>query len=378
MLRDRLATPVRILQALILGPHPPDATHPDFLRVVAVNSVVLLSGSSGLAFALFNTLVIGTAEVIPLIAVDLAIFLAAVVIGGYLRRTGNIRRTALATSIASFATLLALVTLTGGGDYFVLWAMLYPPLAFMLHGIRAGALFALAFLLALNAMAILGRDEWNHGQLDLVGLSNLLGASLLLTAIVALYELARWQVQQSLARIQEDFRQASIHDGLTGLFNRRHFDEVLPNELARLSRDSRRLAILLLDVDRFKQYNDALGHPAGDRVLVRLAEALTALFRRAEDQVFRVGGEEFAILCRVSDEQDAARAAESVRAAVEALRLPTASGEPSHITVSVGVAVFAPGLRLGAEAAYAQADRALYSAKRQGRNRVGWLREDAG
>ena len=361
---------MRLLRDLVLGPHAVDSAHPDFLRVVAVNSLVLLSASSGLAFALFNALVVGTAQVVPLIAFDLAIAVAAVAVGSYLRRTGDVRRSASAASMASFVTLLALVGLTAGGEYFILWAMLYPPLAFMLHGIRAGAGFAIAFLLALNTMAMLGSGSWNHGQLGLVALSNLLGASLLLTAIVALYEVARHQVQQTLCRAQDDLRQASIRDGLTGLFNRRHFDHLLPRELARISRDSRRLAVLLLDVDRFKEYNDARGHPAGDRVLISVGEALAGLFRRGEDHVFRVGGEEFAVLCRVRTEADAVRAAESVRAAVEALRIPAAAPANGPITVSVGVAVFEPGDRSGAETAYARADRALYSAKREGRNRV--------
>ena len=120
MQRHRFAPPVKILLALLLGPKPLEPAHPDFLRVVAVNSIVLLSAGSGLAFAVFNTLYIGTADVIPLVAFDLTIFLAAVAVGGYLRRTGDVRRIAVATSAISFLTLLTLLALTAQGDYFIL------------------------------------------------------------------------------------------------------------------------------------------------------------------------------------------------------------------------------------------------------------------
>ena len=336
------------------------------MRVAAVNGAVLLCGTAGLAFALFNALAIGPAEVLALIAFDLATFFAAACVGTYLWRTGDVRGSALATSTISFVALLALVGLTAGGDYFILWAMLYPPLAFMLHGTRGGALAAGAFLLALYGLAFLGRHRWDGGQRSLVALSNLVGSGLALTAMVAVYEAARRHVQRSLAATQEQLRQASIRDGLTGAYNRRHFDQVLPTEMARAGRESRRLALLLLDVDHFKDFNDRHGHPAGDRALIAIAQTLERLFRRAEDLVFRVGGEEFAVLFRVARDDEASYAAESVRGAVAAL--PMEAG--SNMTVSVGLALVAPQRGAVPDEVYARADRALYRAKRAGRNRV--------
>lgn len=338
------------------------------MRVAAVNGAVLLCGSAGLAFALFNALAIGTAKLLPLIAFDLATFFAAACIGTYLWRTGDVRGSAIATSAISFVALLGLVGLTAGRDYFILWAMLYPPLAFMLHGIRGGCLAAGAFLVALFAMAFLDRQGGDHGQLSLVALSNLVGSVLVLTAVVAVYEAAHRHMQRSLAASQERLRQASIRDGLTGAYNRRHFDQMLPREMARAGRESRRLALLLLDADHFKDFNDRHGHPAGDRVLISIARTLERRFRRAEDLVFRVGGEEFAVLFRVARDEEAVQVAESVREAVAAL--PMQADGKGPVTVSAGLAVVAPRPMASPEEVYARADRALYRAKRAGRNRV--------
>ncbi len=166
-------------------------------------------------------------------------------------------------------------------------------------------------------------------------------------------------------RMQELQRQAS-HDPLTGLKNRRRFDEDLRTELARSRRDKSVGAVLMLDLDNFKQVNDTLGHPAGDRVIVDVAGVLSGRMR-GTDVVARLGGDEFAVVlprCELDEAEDLADAiAKSIR-----LHTPPSEASPP-ITVSIGVATFGPQSG-GFEEVLSAADNALYEAKRAGRDTV--------
>ena len=169
-----------------------------------------------------------------------------------------------------------------------------------------------------------------------------------------------------LVQLREQLRQQALSDGLTGLCNRRHFNELAEKELARARRHRHSTALLMLDIDHFKRINDAHGHPQGDRVLQRVAELLRQQLRR-EDTAARVGGEEFALLLPRTDREAAQVLAERVRLAVRGLTelLPGGSG----ISCSLGVAICAQGDdRL--EQLYARADAQLYLAKQGGRDRV--------
>jgi diguanylate cyclase (GGDEF)-like protein len=166
-------------------------------------------------------------------------------------------------------------------------------------------------------------------------------------------------------RMQELRRQAS-HDPLTGLKNRRRFDEDLRTELARSRRDKSVGAVLMLDLDNFKQVNDTLGHPAGDRVIVDVAGVLSGRMR-ATDVVARLGGDEFAVVlprCELDEAEDLADAiGKSIR-----LHTPPSEASPP-ITASIGVATFGPRSG-GFEEVLSAADNALYEAKRAGRDTV--------
>lgn len=160
-------------------------------------------------------------------------------------------------------------------------------------------------------------------------------------------------------------------DALTGLPNRRHFDELQTIEMRRTRREKMPLALLICDVDFFKAYNDRLGHVAGDECLQTVAHALQAGLIRAGDMVARIGGEEFAVLLPGADLEGATRVAERLRAKVQdcAIAHPQ-SAAASVVTVSIGLAVSHPEAPMEFDALYHLADEALYRAKEAGRNRV--------
>ncbi|WP_236033586.1 sensor domain-containing diguanylate cyclase [Belnapia mucosa] len=164
-------------------------------------------------------------------------------------------------------------------------------------------------------------------------------------------------------------------DGLTGVANRRSFDEAIGREWARCMEAGMPLSVILVDVDRFKAFNDHYGHPEGDACLRVVAATVGATIRRAADLVARYGGEEFAVLLPETEMEGAHAVAERLRAEVEALALPHAGclEEGGMVTVSVGVATIQPAscrAARGPEALIGAADRALYAAKQAGRNQV--------
>lgn len=162
-------------------------------------------------------------------------------------------------------------------------------------------------------------------------------------------------------------------DGLTGLANRRHFDEMLDSEYRRAARGEAALSLVLIDVDFFKQYNDIYGHQAGDECLRQVAGVLSGLQRRPADLAARYGGEEMLMLLPATDSEGAARVAENIRAGIQALGIAHRSNPTGVVTVSAGVHT----LRTDGqhhmppmEELVGQADAALYQAKHGGRNQV--------
>jgi diguanylate cyclase (GGDEF)-like protein len=161
----------------------------------------------------------------------------------------------------------------------------------------------------------------------------------------------------------------SVTDPLTGAFNRRHFFVVGERRFAHALLAHEPVCVLLLDVDNFKAINDAHGHAAGDRVLIEVARACKASLRDA-DLLARYGGEEFVALLPATDLPQALLVAERVRASVAESYVVTDAGAAVQPTVSVGVAMLAGALR-SFDGLLAQADSAMYEAKRGGKNRVG-------
>jgi diguanylate cyclase (GGDEF)-like protein len=176
--------------------------------------------------------------------------------------------------------------------------------------------------------------------------------------------------QESLSRASEELSRLAAKDGLTGIANRRQFDERFAMEWRRALREGQAISLIMVDIDFFKHFNDALGHLAGDEALRKVAKTLEGSASRPADVTARYGGEEFAILLPGADEAGARWLAESARQRIEALGIehPDSAAGP-YLTVSVGVATARP-LGLARRDLLHAADSALYEAKRLGRNRV--------
>ena len=178
------------------------------------------------------------------------------------------------------------------------------------------------------------------------------------------------ETQQALEQANHELHLMSRHDPLTGLANRRHFDDIKETEFRRAMRAHSALSVLMCDLDDFKRYNDAYGHAQGDRCLVEVANCLGALFSRAGELLVRLGGEEFVVLLPNTDASQACALGERIRQAVWELNLPhAASSVADRVTMSVGVATLKHRSHKDFDALLHDADVALYHAK-DGRNRV--------
>jgi two-component system chemotaxis family response regulator WspR len=202
---------------------------------------------------------------------------------------------------------------------------------------------------------------------------------LVLLHFSALIRTGRWLGAQLVAMIESEHLMADAYtqlarlsamDGLTGIANRRAFDAALMSEWHRATRESTDLALLMIDVDFFKLYNDRYGHLGGDDCLRTIAGHVSRALLRGPDLAARYGGEEFAALLPGISEQGARDVADRLRADVEAARLPHAAAPLGHISVSIGVASLAPTPHDEPQSLVSLADNALYDAKRAGRNQV--------
>ncbi len=200
--------------------------------------------------------------------------------------------------------------------------------------------------------------------------------AVLCMATVALCLLLRQELAQRLAaqtaavQAAEKLSVLAATDGLTGLLNRRQFDVHLDREWRRATRDGLPLGLLLMDVDCFKSYNDAYGHPCGDKVLKLVAGCIQESLRRPLDLCARYGGEEFVVILPETELAEATMIAERIRDGVALANLPHSGSQFGCVTVSVGVAMAYPRPGEGEYSLVNDADRALYEAKLQGRNRV--------
>ncbi len=171
-------------------------------------------------------------------------------------------------------------------------------------------------------------------------------------------------------RARNQMRELAATDGLTGLYNHRRVRELLREEMRRAERYNRPLSVLMVDVDGFKSFNDAYGHPSGDELLRTVAHLLRSGVRTV-DRIGRYGGEEFIIVMPETHKDDAFLLAERLRSAMEQRAFMLVAGEEIHRTVSVGVASY-PEDGLNPQEVISRADEALYRAKNSGRNRVVW------
>ncbi|MFR0693167.1 diguanylate cyclase domain-containing protein [Enterobacterales bacterium AE_CKDN230030158-1A_HGKHYDSX7] len=230
------------------------------------------------------------------------------------------------------------------------------------HDFRPVEGYPLVFSVALPAAEIYEDWYWRAGLIGLLGLA--LDGAVIILAVIARRHMRRRDRQEAELRV------AASTDPLTGLNNRRSFDLRAAHEWSRYQRSGAPLAVMLMDIDKFKAYNDHYGHPAGDAALKTVAQVIASWSRRPADCPARFGGEEFVVLLGDSDEAAALELAEHIRADLQALAVPHEYGPLGVVTLSIGVASTSSCHAASWAELVEAADHALYQAKHGGRNRV--------
>ncbi len=179
------------------------------------------------------------------------------------------------------------------------------------------------------------------------------------------------KIQKELKEANKKLHQLTLRDGLTGIANRRAFDDYIKQEWQRAVRDKTFLSVILLDIDHFKLYNDTHGHQAGDRCLQKVAAALSGTIHRPADLAARYGGEEFAVVLPNTGAKGAGHVATLLQKAIIDLKIPHEMSPVAEVvTASFGVATVQPTVKTGHSHLIGLADQMLYQAKRTGRNRI--------
>jgi len=277
-----------------------------------------------------------------------------------------------------FIFLLAFTLVNENNNFGLIWSIFLPVVALLVMGGKQGIFIVLAFYLFLFSSAYVGIGIWENGHWQLIAFMRFFAASLSLSFILYFMEYSQELAEDKLSIIREKecdyidkLHSLSIHDPLTGLFNRRHLQDVFTKEFQTASRHKYYFGFFILDIDYFKQYNDTYGHLKGDTALCTLAEALKTYMRRSEDFVFRLGGEEFCGICVNEDKSKIVAQLKVLHHAIESLSIEHKSSSVLKVlTVSMGVKIINSYEDNSFENMYKEADEALFAAKESGRNTI--------
>jgi len=260
--------------------------------------------------------------------------------------------------------ILLVVYFNKGQEYTPIWSFLYMYLVMSLYGYEQGLKISITFLAILCSLLF----YFTNSTVSMMEFIRFVMVSSFTLFFAYLAEMLISKSFEKLITTKAMLEKLTKTDSLTGLFNRRHFDDVLPQQMSVAKRSDELLALVVIDIDHFKKHNDSYGHPAGDLALVALADLLKEQMKRANDTVFRLGGEEFALLYQARCVESAWQLTEEMRLCVE--KLHQCYDIADKITVSAGILVIDASANMSAERAYAVADELLYQAKDLGRNQV--------
>jgi len=302
------------------------------------------------------------------------------VIGGLIsmRRRKSIVLAGNILCVGAWCVYGMIATNTGGiHSPAIPWYFTLPVLSILLLDCRWGLFWSLASGAAVSLFAfadIIGylfRNELTPTTFAILDYLGITMGLVCMYVLVAVLKDMEFVARDALHRANIRLQLLASQDGLTGISNRRAFDVALQQHWNSHVRDKRPLSVALVDADLFKQYNDSLGHLAGDDCLRLIAETIQAGIRDSQDLAARYGGEEFAIILTDTDEGAAMRVIDKIRANVCAMDIPHPdSSVHNNITISIGVATMRPGKERVYSDLLHEADRALYRAKREGRNQT--------
>ena len=336
-------------------------------RILVMMNAIILCGSLFLLLLSFISLHDGLLSLAVLDFVMIPVFLGHY---AYIFITKKYKGVALIGCTLILLYFLILFVIGAAHHQAFVWFYSFPVITLFLLGSSLGAAFSVALIIGVSIINVSGPlipffSPYPDGLVMRIVLSYTL---VLIFSFI--FERTRVMMQQKLERAMGDLNERAIRDSLTGLHNRRYMDEILDSVILQRRRSGQTLALMMIDLDYFKLYNDTYGHVEGDEVLNRFAAVLNSLVRRKSDYVFRYGGEEFAMLLSPTNLETAESFSQKIIDEVNNLAMAHKQSPFGVVTVSVGVAVsVAADEHAGMDSLIRFADKALYRAKSSGRNR---------
>ena len=343
-----------------------------YRRIILINALLLLAINALLFFSIYNLLI----ERYTLVIMDTS---AAVLLGVafvYLRITKNIIFTARIIVIILAIFFITFTYITSGTHSSPLWTTLLPIFAILTTGKKEGLYFSILFYSVIFFMAYQGLGIWAEGEWNHYDLVRLVSVSFILTFLLYFNEFALERSDMKLQEVREreqdyikQLQEFAITDGLTSLYNRRHFDDIVPKLLSLAQRKKLYITFFIIDIDHFKTYNDNYGHQAGDKALIAVSDVIKKHVQRDDDFVFRLGGDEFAGIALSEDPESIHRHVENLCAMVESLEIKHLYATSlKKLTTSIGMVSVPYQNELTVDALYKAADKNLYEAKRIGKH----------
>jgi len=323
-------------------------------RRTVLKALLLITMISGVLFCILNT----QRGVYALATIELLTAAYSLLLYRVVSRTRHLDAWILAYLLPFLSIMMFALAQPGTSDSIFVWVFLIPQISYLLTGVKRG--FMITGFYLLTAAALFYNRYQDMETMPAVSIANTVICAIAIWSFAHYYEQSRERYSRRLLQIAE-------RDSLTGLLNRMRLAEVVDSEIRNAETRGQTMAMILLDLDHFKQVNDCHGHPAGDHALIYVAEKLQSAVRKT-DYVFRLGGEEFCILLPGADRYSAAEVAESARRELEQGDFCMA-GKPLSLTASFGIAVSGEDGHELVEL-YHIADQRMYAAKHGGRNRV--------
>lgn len=332
---------------------------------------ILIAGSGLILFGLVLSMIMGDLSwaMAAFTLVVLLPFLMAALVTSY--KEGAHGTYEILLSISAFlvgiaSASLALRASLDGAPYYFAAEVAFIFLVWLAIGLRVG--YAACVAISVSLVYVWGMFHRELPQAEVL----FCGITLLVVNLIGAY--CAYQLEHAVRKAFKDKRELNElaeRDGLTGLYNRRRYDESIQKIWRQSRREQSQFSLIFIDIDHFKAYNDLYGHQAGDDALRLVADVIALHAQRPLDFAARFGGEEFALLLYGPANEQGRELPEELRRTVEELRIPHAESTTSaYLTVSVGVAIISPGTDRSLPGAIQIADEALYQAKEEGRNRV--------
>jgi len=337
---------------LFLGAATNKSFNIDRIMEVAIVNIIAILGNFCFYAAFFFTSIFSQ-ETYPVMTYVMAFILIIILIGTHTNK--GIEYFKIIKAVVLFSAMLFFGFVYAKTAYGYAWSFLVPIMVIFLTDIYVGLVLCICYSFFMLAMEFI--FEFHQWELFF----RQIFVYWFLVIMVGVYEAIRIENNKRMQRDRKKIEILSITDHLTNLYNRRYFSDVIDKEFARAIRQKECLSFLMIDADKFKDYNDTYGHLQGDDLLISLAKIFNEIAKRSEDIVFRMGGEEFGVLLPNTDFKGASSIAEKIREEVQ---------NRTKITVSVGLACVYPKVGENSEELLKLADSNLYKAKETGRNKV--------